>query len=601
MKKIFLTLAVAGLSLSLAAQPSVTETDQAGNDRVLMTIAGEPVMASEFMYIYQKNNQETTIEQKNIDEYLDLFINFKLKVHEAQQQGIDTTEAFKKELASYRAQATPKYMKDQAAIDSLVLMSYNRMAHDRRAAHIAIQCPMNADDSTTEAALAKINDIRERVTVGKPVKNKKGKVIKQVKEDFFEVAKAESTDPSVKDNGGELGWITPFRYVYPFENAVYTTPIGEITPVFRSAYGFHIALVEEEIDHVEVNAAHIMKMVPRGDEQADSIAKIQIDSIYQAVMAGADFAEMAKKYSDDKGSGMRGGDLNWFGRGYMVKPFEEAAFALKDSGDICAPFKSNFGWHFILLKGRRGMQPFEDVQAQISKNVQRDERIKEADRSFIEKTRAEYNLPAELSDDEVKAYADAHLEEKYTDLRNLVKEYHDGILLFDVSLKEVWNKASEDTEGLTAFFNANKKNYTWDKPRFKGYLVQCKDAATEKAVRAIIRNSHRDSVDSYIAKRINIVDSVKYVKCTRGLWAQGQSQAIDKYGFKIKDAEFEPNPELPRVIAIGRIIKAPEEYMDERGKVTSDYQDELEKQWIEQLKAKYPVWVDLEVFESLKK
>ncbi len=282
------------------------------------------------------------------------------------------------------------------------------------------------------------------MTVGKPVLNKKGKVIKVVKEDFFEVAKAESTDPSVADNGGELGWITPFRYVYPFENAVYTTPVGEITPVFRSAYGFHIAFVEEERDHEEVNAAHIMKMVPRGDEEADAVAKTAIDSLYALVKGGASFAEVAMTASDDKGSAMRGGDLGWFGRGYMVKPFEDAAFALKDSGDICEPFKSNFGWHFILMKGHRGIQPFGEMQAQILKNVQRDERMKEADRSFIEKTRAEYHLPAEMSDEDVRAYADAHLEEKYTDLRNLVKEYHDGILLFDVSLKEVWDKAKAE-------------------------------------------------------------------------------------------------------------------------------------------------------------
>ena len=591
MRKILLSLVVLGCYVGLAAQ-----------DKVLMTIDGEPVMASEFMYIYEKNNQESAVEQKTIDEYLDLFINFKLKVHEAKAQGIDTTEAFKKELAGYRAQAIPKYMKDQAAIDSLVQMSYERMAHDRRAAHIAIQCPMSADDSTQDAALAKINEIRERVTVGLPVKNKKGKVIKQVKEDFFEVAKAESTDPSVKDNAGELGWITPFRYVYSFENAVYTTPIGEVTPVFRSPYGYHIALVEEERDHEEVNAAHIMKMVPRGDSIVDAKAKVTIDSLYALVQGGADFSEVARAESDDKGSAMRGGDLGWFGRGYMVKPFEEAAFALKDSGEVCAPFKSNFGWHFIQFRGRRGIQPFESMQAQLVKNVQRDERMKEADKSFINKTRAEYNLPAELSDEEVRAYADAHLEEKYVDLKNLVQEYHDGILLFDVSLTEVWDKASQDKEGLAEFFKAHKKDYaTWEKPRFKGYLIQCKDAATEKAVRAIVRNSHPDSIDSYIAKRINIADTVTYAKCTRGLWSEGQNKAVDKYGFKLKGAEFEASEEFPVVSTVGKILKQPEEYLDERGKVTSDYQDYLEKLWVEKLREKYPVEVDHAVFDELKK
>ena len=593
MRRILLSLAVLSLGLNMSAQ----------EDKVLMTIDGKPVMASEFMYIYEKNNQESALEQKNIDEYLDLFINFKLKVREAEANGIDTTEAFKKELAGYRAQATPKYMKDQEAIDSLVKMSYDRIAKDRRAAHIALQCPSTADDSTVEATLAQINTIRERVTTGLEKKVKVTGKWKKVREpeDFFAVAVETSTDPSVQTNRGELGWITPFRYVYPFEQAVYTTPVGEITPVFRSAYGFHIALVEEERDHEEVSAAHIMKMVPRGDSVAEAEAKVVIDSLYNVVKGGADFAETAKANSDDKGSAMRGGDLGWFGRGYMVKPFEDAAFAMKDSGDISAPFKSDFGWHIILLKGKRGIQPFEEMKEGILKKVQRDERIKEADASFIRKARAEYNLPADMSDEDVRAYADSHLEEKYPELKNLVQEYHDGILLFDISLQEVWDKASQDTEGLQNYFNTHKADYTWEAPRFKGFLVQCKDAGTEKAVRAIIRNAERDSVESYINQRINIGDSITYAKVIRGLWTLGQNKAVDRLGFKLKNVEYKVNDDLPRVFVVGKKIKAPEEYLDERGKVTSDYQDALEQAWIKQLREKYPVVVNEEVFESLKK
>ena len=593
MKRILLSLAVLSLGLNLTAQ----------EDKVLMTIDGQPVMASEFLYIYEKNNQESALEQKNMDEYLDLFINFKLKVREAEANGIDTTEAFKKELSGYRAQATPKYMKDQAAIDSMVELSYGRIAKDRRAAHIAIQCPATADDSTTQAALDKITTARERVTTGVEKKVKvKGKWKKvREPEEFAAVALELSTDPSVQDNKGELGWITPFRYVYPFEEAVYTTPIGEVTPIFRTAYGFHIALVEEERDHEEVEAAHIMKMVPRGDVQASAAAKIQIDSLYNVVKAGANFAQVAKENSDDKGSAMRGGDLGWFGRGYMVKPFEEAAFAMKDSGDICEPFKSDFGWHFILLQGKRGIQPLDEMRETILKKVQRDERIKEADAAFIRKARAEYNLPADMSDEDVRAYADSHLEDKYPEFKNLVQEYHDGILLFDISLQEVWDKASQDTEGLETYFQAHKKNYTWEQPRFKGFLVQCKDASTEKAVRAIIRNAERDSVESYIAQRINIGDSITYAKCTKGLWELGQNKAIDNLGFKQKKVEFKVNEEFPRVFVVGKKIKAPENYLDERGKVTSDYQDYLEEVWVKQLREKYPVVVNQEVFENLKK
>lgn len=593
MKRILMSLAVLSLGLNLTAQ----------EDKVLMTIDGQPVMASEFLYIYEKNNQESALEQKNMDEYLDLFINFKLKVHEAEANGIDTTEAFKKELSGYRAQATPKYMKDEAAIDSLVEMSYRRIAEDRRGAHIAIQCPMTADDSTVEAALAQINTIRERVTTGVEKKVKvKGKWKKvREPEDFFAVALETSSDPSVQENKGELGWITPFRYVYPFENAVYTTEVGEVTPVFRTAYGFHIALVEERRDHEEVAAAHIMKMTPRGDEEAEAAAKVAIDSLYELVKNGANFAEVAKAQSDDKGSAMRGGDLGWFGRGYMVKPFEEAAFALKDSGEISAPIKSDFGWHIIMLKGKRGIQPLEEMRESILKKVQRDERLKEADASFIRKARAEYNLPAEMSDEDVRAYADSHLEDKYPELKNLVKEYHDGILLFDISLEQVWDKASQDKEGLEAYFQAHKADYPWTEPRFKGFVVQCKNANLEKAVRAIIRNADRDSVESYINSRINIGDSITYVKCTRGLWTLGQNKIVDKLGFKQKKVEFKTNSEFPHVFVVGKKLKAPEEFADERGKVTSDYQDYLEAEWVKQLREKYPVVVDEAVFESLKK
>lgn len=593
MKRILMSLAVLSLGLNLTAQ----------EDKVLMTIDGQPVMASEFLYIYEKNNQESALEQKNMDEYLDLFINFKLKVHEAEANGIDTTEAFKKELSGYRAQATPKYMKDEAAIDSLVEMSYRRIAEDRRGAHIAIQCPMTADDSTVEAALAQINTIRERVTTGVEKKVKvKGKWKKvREPEDFFAVALETSSDPSVQENKGELGWITPFRYVYPFENAVYTTKVGEVTPVFRTAYGFHIALVEERRDHEEVAAAHIMKMTPRGDEEAEAAAKVAIDSLYELVKNGANFAEVAKAQSDDKGSAMRGGDLGWFGRGYMVKPFEEAAFAMKDSGEISAPIKSDFGWHIIMLKGKRGIQPLEEMKESILKKVQRDERIKEADASFIRKARAEYNLPAEMSDEDVRAYADSHLEDKYPELKNLVKEYHDGILLFDISLEQVWDKASQDKEGLEAYFQAHKADYPWTEPRFKGFVVQCKNANLEKAVRAIIRNADRDSVESYINSRINIGDSITYVKCTRGLWTLGQNKIVDKLGFKQKKVEFKTNSEFPHVFVVGKKLKAPEEFADERGKVTSDYQDYLEAEWVKQLREKYPVVVDEAVFESLKK
>ena len=592
MKKTFLSIVLMGASLLGFAQ----------EDKVLMTINGEPIMASEFLYIYEKNNQETSLEKKSMEEYLDLFINFKLKVTEAIAQGVDTTQEFKDELKGYRAQATPKYLQDNDAIDSLVLLSYNRMANIRKASHIAVQCPMDADSATLAAATAKINELRQRVTVGLPkeVKNGRKKITVQEVEDFAEVAMTYSDDPAAKQNKGELGWIQPFRYVYPLEDAVYNTPVGEITEVFRSPFGLHIAKVEGERAFEEAHAAHIMKMTPSGDLQRLAAATFKMDSLYQlAIQDTVDFAALAQANSEDRGSAMRGGDLGWFGRGAMVQPFEDITFGLQE-GEISKPFQTRFGIHISKLYGKRGIQPLDSMRSQLLRQVQRDQRMQIANESFIAKTRAEYNLPAEMSDADVKAYADARLEEKYPELRNLVREYHDGILLFDVSLREVWDKANKDHEGLTAFFKANKKQYTWDEPRYKGWLIYAKTDLAAKAAKQIVKGaSDKAKVDSILNERVNL-DSVTYVKVEYGLWTAGKNAAVDVYGFKDKTATYTASEEYPVVVAVGKVLKRPEEYNDDRGKIVTDYQDYLEKLWIASLREKYPVVINEEVWNDLK-
>lgn len=587
-KLIFSALAIFSLAGAASAE-----------DKVLMKIDGDPVMQSEFMYIYQKNNQETTVDQKTLDEYLDLFVNFKLKVKEAESQGIDTTADFKKELASYRKQALPKYMQDQELEDEMIRLSYEHMRNSRRVAHIAIECPLNADSAATAEALAKINDARERVTTGKETLTKKGKkMIKTLlpREDFKTVALEVSTDPSVKDNSGEIGWIAPFRYVWAFEKTAYETAIGEVSPVFRTQYGFHIMLVEEERPFEEVHASHIMKMC---NTQIDSLSlpqKAKLMGVWQLAKDGQDFAELAKTHSEDKGSAVRGGDLGWFGRGRMVQPFEDIAFGMQP-GEISEPFATRFGWHFIKLHEKRGLQPLDSLYTQLQKQVARDERHQEVDKAYIEKLRKEHNLPSTASRDEVLAAEEASLEGKYPEFKHLMQEYHDGILLFDVSLKEVWDKASLDTAGIEAFFAQNKKNYAWDAPRYKGIVFHCKDQNTQKAVKRMIKAAHPDSIQNYIDKRMN-VDSVVYVRSEKGLWKQGQNGAVDKLVWKTGD--FEPKEEYPYVFVVGKKLKNPESYMDERGKVTSDYQDYLEKQWIEELKKKHEVVINREAFEELK-
>jgi len=589
MKKIFLSL------IALSSVFCVAKAE----DKVLMTIDGEPVMQSEFLYIYNKNNQETTVDQKTMDEYLDLFINFKLKVREAQAQGIDTTKAFIDELAGYRKQAIPKYMQDTLLEEQMMKLTYEHMMHDRRVSHIAIECHPDATPEEVEAALQKINEARERVTVGKEVlvgKGKKAKMVRQGKEDFHAVALEMSTDPSVQENQGELGWIVPLRYVWPFEKAVYETAIGEVSNVFRTNYGFHIAWVMEERDHHEVHASHIMKMVPRGNDSISKAKLIEIMGIYQEVMNGADFAATAIAKSDDKGSAVKGGDLGWFGHGVMVKQFEDQAFSLKP-GEISQPFLSRFGWHIIWLQEERMIQPYDEMRKDLKVRCKRDERYREVEEAYANKLRAEYNLPASMPVHEVLAVEEANLENKHPELAALMKEYHDGILLFDVSLKEVWDKASLDTVGITNFFNQHKKEYTWTEPRYKGRVVYCKTAASMKAAKQILKTAHPDSIDSYINHRLN-QDSTVYVRTERGLWKKGQNAAVDKLQWKSGD--WAPAEEYPYVFLAGKVLKRPEEYTDERGKVTSAYQDYLEQEWVAELRQKYTVEVNQEALEELK-
>ena len=589
------------MALAVSCMTAVAQSE------TLMTINGKAISADEFLYIYEKNNQAGALDPKSMDEYLDLFINFKLKVAEAEAQGIDTTEAFKKELKGYRAQATPKYMQDQEALDSLVEMSWRHMSKDRRAAHSAIQCPATASAGAVDSALAKIYEARGRVTVGKAVmkgKGKKAKLVHEPVEAFDKVARELSTDPNVQETGGELGWITPFRYVYPLEEAVYATEVGAISEVFRTQYGFHIVLVEEEREHLEVKARHIMKMVPRGGNANDSIEaakKALIDSI-ALIATPSNFAELAQNESEDRGSSLRGGDLGWFGKGQMVSQFEDAAFSLA-VGAISAPVRTAYGWHLIYKEDERGIQPLDTMRQQIQRQVARDERSKEADKSFIRKTRAEYNLPAEMSDADVKAYADEHLEDKYPEFRNLVQEYHDGILLFEVSLKEVWDKAAKDTAGLEQFFKANyKEKYknVWYAPHWKGWLLQAKDKTSAKAAKSIIKGADKDSVPSYIEHRVN-TDSVKYVEAKYGLWEKGGNAMVDYYGIKVKGASYLSSGEFPIIECIGKTLKAPSCWEDIKGQVTTDYQDYLEAEWIKTLREKYPVELNQEVWERIKR
>lgn len=623
-------------------------------DPVLMTINNKPVLKSEFEYIYNKNNSNNSLDKKSLDEYVDLFVNFKLKVEEAKSQGIDTTKSFINELAGYRTQLTKPYLTDSKVDDALLHEAYDRSKEDVEVSHILIRIPQNATPSDTLKAFNEINAIWKRVQ----------------KEDFAKVAKEVSQDQSADQNSGHIGWISAFRTVYPFETMAYNTPAGSISKPVRTAFGYHIIKVHARRTSLgEVLVSHIMIFTSKGDDAQNKKAKATIDSIYQRVVAGDDFGTLAKEHSQDKGSSVKNGELPWFGTGRMVPQFETAAFALKNVGDVSQPIQSDYGWHIIKLLDRKGLAPFDELKADLERKVKHDERANSGQHAFLMKSRAENNyreiaesvqefvklldkrtladstfiaeaaklskplfsfagkeftqadfakylkknstteksIPSEIiteklnafADSELLAYEDSQLEKKYDDFRFLMQEYHDGILLFEVSNREVWEKASKDTPGLAKYFKEHKADYTWEKPHYKGHVILCKDQATFNAAKSIVKKSDIDSIDKYLRTRLN--DSIQYVKVEKGLYVQGDNKVVDDQIFKSKE-KYVPAKEYPFFFVTGKMLKnKPEDYTDVRGLVTADYQEFLEREWIKALRAKYPVNVDQNVLKTVKK
>ena len=624
------------------------------SDPVLMTINGKPVLKSEFEYIYNKNNTNNSLDKKTLEEYVDLFVNFKLKVEEAKKQGIDTTASFINELSGYRSQLTKPYLTDTKVDEALLREAYEHSKEDVDVSHILIRTTQNATPADTLKAWNEINAIWKRLE----------------KENFARVAKEISQDQTAEQNSGHIGWISAFRAVYPFETAAYNTPVGTYSKPIRSALGYHIVKTLARRNSLgEVLVSHIMIFTSRGNEIQNKKAKSTIDSLYQRVLAGDNFGELAKKYSQDKSSAPKGGELPWFGTGRMIPELETAAFALKNINDISQPVQSAYGWHIIKLIDKKGLAPFNELKADLERKMKRDERANLGQQTFLNKLRVDYhyspieanvrdfyklledkklndstfivgidklNKPlfsfagknysqtdfarylqknpttnkstaSEIIDEklnafvnaELLAYEDGQLGNKYPEFRYLMQEYHDGILLFEISNREVWDKASKDTEGLIRYFNDHKIDYTWEKPHFKGHVIYCKDKETLAAAKSIVKKAANDSIDKYLRTRLN--DSIAHVKIEKGLYVQGENKVVDDKIFKSKE-KYVPSTDYPYVFVAGKMLKnKPESYSDVRGLVTADYQEYLEQEWIKALKAKYSVNVDQNILKTVKK
>lgn len=624
-------------------------------DSILMTINDRKITLGEFERIYKKNSNVKSgeFDQKSVEDYLDLFINFKLKVIEAEELGYDTLPGFKRELNGYRVQLEKPYLTDNEMDERLMKEAYNRMKQDINASHILIELDEKAPPEDTVKAYNKIMEIRQKIIDGM---------------DFNEAAKKYSEDPSVQRNAGNLGYFTVFQMIYNFETAAYNTPVGGISEPVRTQYGYHIIKVNDKRDAAgKVRAAHIMVAVPNTMSKEEQIAaKDKINAIHDSIQAGVDFAELAKRHSDDKGSATRGGELPKFGTGRMVPEFEKAAFALVETGEISEPVKTNFGWHIIKLLEKEGIKSYNELRHELKMRVSRDSRMHASKTQILNKLRKEYNFKTNrehfedmvqkmndklftednwLEDNKSKfsktlfklldsvytqydfayflkkktrrkegdsyrkymnwaypRFVDETIEEferkmlpvKYPEFRYLMQEYHDGILLFELTDKVVWSKAVQDTIGLQKFYEANKNNYMWGE-RYDGTVITCKNAKVAKKVNKFIA---KDKTIEEITAKINKKDSL--MSTETGIFAKGDNKIVDYkiWGIGSND-QIKSDASLS--VLIGNKIEPTHKTLDEaKGLITADYQNYLEKEWIKELRKKYDVNVNYDMLKLVK-
>lgn len=601
-------------------------------DKVLFSIEGEEVYNDEFIRVFEKNKDILVDEQqKDFKEYFDLFVDFKLKLRQARDMGLDTSNTYIEELQKYREQLIQPYLQNPEATEGLIKEAYERTIEEVRASHILLKLEENAAPKDTLEAYQRILEARASILAGDP---------------FDSVAKTYSEDPSVKMNYGDLGYFSAFSMVYPFENAAYNTEIGEISSPFRTQFGYHILKVNDKRKSPgEVQVAHIMA---KNDSLNGDSARQKIDDIYKKLEQGGDFGTIARDHSDDPSSAQKGGVLPKFGTGRMIKPFEEVAFRLKKEGDFSEPFQSAYGWHILKLLKKYPVPSFADLHSRLEGKVKNSSRAGYVERSLAQKIAMDYDIATDR--DKVYAYAGsaemknkndtilridnenytandlyefskqsnqkntgdlfeefknamiidyykAHLEETSQEFALTYQEYRDGLLLFELLQKEIWERAEKDSLGLERFFEQRRDEYVWKK-RAAFTIASCTKREKAEIVREYMQQDlPADSIKSLVNEGATI-----HVLFSKGKLEEGSLKLPSQYQFEQGVSEiFEEEKNNYTIIKASEIFEPQQkELMEARGEVMNDYQNHLEKQWVENLRNTYKVKLNHKNYRELK-
>ena len=638
---------------------SISSIAQNRTKDVLFTIDSNEYKIDEFKRIYLKNLDLVKDDsQKDLNQYLELFIGYKLKVNKAYKLGLQNNSKYQSELNSYRVQLSKSYLNDSKVTNQLIEEAYNRSLKEVKASHILLSFDENIKGADTLSFYNKALALKKQIEKG---------------ESFETVAMANSQDPSVAENKGNLGYFSAFRMLYPFESAAYKTPIGQISNPVRTRFGYHLIMVTDVRDNKgEVTVAHIMILNPSdASDEAKLKAKQTIDDISKKIKQGESFEALASQFSEDKSTAVKGGVLQRFGTGQLSsEAFESAAFSLQNKGDISQPFESGFGWHIVKLIEKHHIKSLEDSKSELENKIKRDERsiiitntlanklkskytqeVNKTQYNNVEKTVSDaiysqtWELPKEdisikddlliidktkkvatisfanyiqsqqknkLSTKPVKklvaelfeswkgeqliTYYTDNLENEFIEFKNVMDEYRDGLLLFDLMEKEIWDKSKTDTIGLLNFYNSNVSKYNW-KERFDVDILSSTDAAVIESAQKMLKKGK--SIE-YIKSKLNKNDKIA-IMVKSGLF-ENNYDILDKIpnlsmgaNNTYKDANYS------FVVHVKNTKPAETKALiDCKSKVINDYQQYLESTWVDELKKEFKININTAVFEYVK-
>ena len=622
----------------------------------ILTINGNKVYKSEFEQIYWKNKKEKLATKEDLDEYIDLFINFKLKVLAAEKLGLDTMNKFINELNGYKIQLEKPYLIDTAINEALIKEAYFRTINEIEASHIMIKVSPTSSPLDTLKAWRTIDSI--------------SKALANTKSSFGELAEELSHCPSGKMDKGNLGYFNAFKMVYPFENAAYNTTIGKVSPIVRTRFGYHLVKPHNlRKAKGRVKAAHIMIVCDSKKQSDCNNAKEKIDAIYSSIMNGESFEEIAKESSNDRKSAQKGGELGWISSGGNVYPsFENAVFNLIANNQISKPFQTPNGWHIVKRLDFEDVKSYEDLRYELKNKIQKDARAQKTRSSFINSLKVTYSLKETFDPKTVQnilankyfdsieirkntrpksidkvivdftenqftykdfivflsntskqlgkyktdvklisekynqflnlnliEYEKTQLPLKYPDFKALLKEYRDGILLFDISDQMIWSKAIKDTSGLKLFYEKNQD--TWKYPnRAKTEIYTTHDKKTAKKIYKLL------------SKKIGY-DSIQKIVNQDNLNVKLNKKTLDEFNdFNMSYNELSEGITKPIKVNEKFIILNVYEKLDSRNKllneaegiIVSAYQNHLEKEWIKKLRSENEITVNYDALYSIK-